>query len=87
MHIIRSGLSYNLELRWDGVRSLSRRLSIAPGAGGSHAGTTVVARRRPEDEKNSPNISLWRRLPTIDELNAIAPVRRFSFCICTIARC
>src|SRR5260370_40057597 len=28
MHIIRSGLSYNLELRWDGVRSLSPALKM-----------------------------------------------------------
>src|ERR1700684_189057 len=28
MHIIRGGLNYNLELRWDGVRSLSSALQM-----------------------------------------------------------
>src|ERR1700688_1166548 len=28
MHIIRGGLNYNLELRWDGVRSLSTALKM-----------------------------------------------------------
>jgi predicted amidohydrolase YtcJ len=42
-HVIRGGLSYNLELRWDGVRSLTDAMSML------------------------------KRLPTLAEINAIAP--------------
>ena len=28
MHIIRGGLNYNMELRWDGVRSLGRAMEM-----------------------------------------------------------
>jgi predicted amidohydrolase YtcJ len=69
MHIIRGGLNYNLELRWDGVRSLSTALQML---------------RAQVDRTPAPQ---WvrviggftehqfaeKRLPTIDELNAIAP--------------
>ena len=28
MHIIRGGLNYNMELRWDGVRSLAEAMAM-----------------------------------------------------------
>jgi predicted amidohydrolase YtcJ len=69
LHLIRGGLTYNLELRWDGVRSLEEALRML----------------REQVERTPP--PQWarviggfnalqfreRRLPTLDELNAIAP--------------
>ncbi|WP_037585863.1 amidohydrolase [Stenoxybacter acetivorans] len=68
-HIIRGGLSYNLELRWDGVPTLAEAM-----------------RRLKEQVDNTP-APQWvrvvggftehqfaeKRLPTLDEINAIAP--------------
>ena len=33
LHIIRGGLNYNMELRWDGVPSLADALPVSPGVG------------------------------------------------------
>lgn len=69
MHIIRGGLNYNMELRWDGVPSLADALAMI---------------KRQVDVTPAPQ---WvrvvggftehqfaeKRLPTIAELNAIAP--------------
>jgi predicted amidohydrolase YtcJ len=69
IHIIRGGLNYNLELRWDGVRSLAdamgmlkRQVDITP----APQWVRVVGgfTEHQFDEK---------RLPTISELNAVAP--------------
>ena len=46
LHLIRGGLNYNLELRWDGVPIAGRRLADAPGAGPAHAAAAVGPRRR-----------------------------------------
>lgn len=68
-HLIRGGLSYNMELRWDGVTSLADAMELL---------RRQVARTPPPQ---------WvrvvggfcefqfreRRLPTLDELNAVAP--------------
>ncbi|HST45713.1 MAG TPA: amidohydrolase, partial [Luteimonas sp.] len=69
LHIIRGGLNFNLELRWDGVRSLADAMGML---------------RRQVDVTPAPQ---WvrvvggftehqfveKRLPTIAELNAVAP--------------
>ena len=69
IHLIRGGLNYNLELRWDGVPSLSEAMAML---------------KRQVDRTPAPQ---WvrvvggftehqfaeRRLPTLDELNAVAP--------------
>jgi hypothetical protein len=69
MHVIRGGLSYNLELRWDGVPSLADGLRML----------------REQVQRTPPGqwvrvIGGWsefqfaeRRMPTLDEINAIAP--------------
>ena len=68
-HPIRGGLNYNLELRWDGVPSLSEALALLK----------EQARRTP-----APHwvrvVGGWselqfaeRRMPTLEELNAAAP--------------
>jgi predicted amidohydrolase YtcJ len=69
MHIIRGGLNYNMELRWDGVRSLSqamemlkRQVAVTP----PPQWVRVVGgfTEHQFDEK---------RLPTLDEINVVAP--------------
>jgi len=69
LHIIRGGLNYNLELRWDGVRSLAdamamlaRQVAITP----PPQWVRVVG-------GFSEHQFAERRLPTLAEINAIAP--------------
>src|SRR5215213_5695527 len=68
-HVIRGGLSYNLELRWDGVPSLADGLRmLKEQAGRTPPGQWVRV------------IGGWsefqfaeRRMPTLEEINAISP--------------
>lgn len=69
MHVIRGGLSYNLELRWDGVPSLADGLRMLK----------EQAQRTPPGQWVRV-IGGWsefqfaeRRMPTLDEINAVAP--------------
>jgi predicted amidohydrolase YtcJ len=69
MHIIREGLNYNMELRWDGVRSLADAMRML---------------REQVDRTPAPqwvrvvggfteHQFAEKRLPTLDEINAVAP--------------
>src|SRR5467141_2192055 len=69
MHIIRGGLNYNMELRWDGVRSLADAMRML---------------RQQVDRTPAPqwvrvvggftaHQFAEKRLPTLDEINAVAP--------------
>ncbi len=69
LHIIRGGLSFNLELRWDGVKSLAdamamlkRQVAVTPAPQWVRVVGGFTAQQFVE-----------KRLPTIDELNAVAP--------------
>ena len=69
LHIIRAGLNYNLELRWDGVPSLAEAKRML----------REQAQRTPPPQWVRV-VGGWaafqfaeRRLPTLDELNAAAP--------------
>jgi len=69
LHIIRGGLNFNMELRWDGVRSLAdamamlkRQVAITPPPQWVRVVGGFTAHQFSE-----------KRLPTIDELNAAAP--------------
>lgn len=69
LHVIRGGLNYNLELRWDGVTSLSDALALLK----------IQAARTPAPQWVRV-VGGWnefqfkeKRLPTLDELNAAAP--------------
>jgi predicted amidohydrolase YtcJ len=69
IHIIRGGLNFNMELRWDGVRSLAdamnmlkRQVAITP----PPQWVRVVG-------GFTEHQFVEKRLPTIDELNAVAP--------------
>ena len=68
-HLIRGGLNYNLELRWDGVRSLAdamamlrAQVAITPAPQWVRVVGGFTAAQFAE-----------KRLPTLQELNAIAP--------------
>lgn len=68
-HIIRGGLTYNLELRWDGVRSLATAMDMLK---------VQVARTPPPQWVRVVGGFTERqfreqRLPTIAELNEVAP--------------
>ena len=69
IHIIRGGLNFNMELRWDGVRSLAdamdmlkRQVAVTP----APQWVRVVG-------GFSEHQFAEKRLPTIAELNAVAP--------------
>jgi predicted amidohydrolase YtcJ len=69
LHIIRGGLNFNMELRWDGVRSLAdamamlrRQVAITPAPQWVRVVGGFTEHQFAE-----------KRLPTIDELNAAAP--------------
>src|SRR2546423_1420450 len=69
MHVIRGGLSYNLELRWDGVASLADALRMLK----------EQAQRTPPGQWVRV-IGGWsefqfaeRRMPTLEEINAVSP--------------
>jgi len=68
-HLIRGGLNYNMELRWDGVRSLSHALAMLK--------EQVDRTPAPQWVRVVGGFTLHqfdeKRLPTIEELNAIAP--------------
>jgi predicted amidohydrolase YtcJ len=69
LHVIRGGLHWNLELRWDGVRSLAEALERV----------RIQARNTPPPQWVRV-VGGWsefqfgeRRMPTLDEINAAAP--------------
>jgi predicted amidohydrolase YtcJ len=69
LHIIRGGLNFNMELRWDGVRSLAdamamlrRQIAITPPPQWVRVVGGFTEHQFAE-----------KRLPTIEEINAIAP--------------
>ncbi|MBF6990081.1 amidohydrolase family protein, partial [Cupriavidus sp. IK-TO18] len=69
MHIIRGGLNYNMELRWDGVRSLADAMRMLR--------DQVARTPAPQWVRVVGGFTehqfAEKRLPTIDELNAVAP--------------
>lgn len=69
LHVIRGGLNYNLELRWDGVRSLHDALTLLK----------LQAARTPAPQWVRV-VGGWsefqfheKRMPTLDEINTAAP--------------
>ncbi|WP_373414916.1 amidohydrolase [Ensifer aridi] len=68
-HVVRGGLNYNMELRWDGVRSLAdamdmlkRQVAITPPPQWVRVVGGFTEHQFAE-----------KRLPTIEEINAVAP--------------
>jgi predicted amidohydrolase YtcJ len=69
IHVIRGGLSYNMELRWDGVPSLADALRMLK-----------EQARRTSPPQWVRVVGGWtefqfaeRRMPTLDEINAVSP--------------
>jgi predicted amidohydrolase YtcJ len=69
LHIIRGGLNFNMELRWDGVRSLADAMNMLK--------RQVAVTPPPQWVRVVGGFSehqfAEKRLPTIEELNAVAP--------------
>jgi predicted amidohydrolase YtcJ len=69
LHIIRGGLNFNMELRWDGVRSLADAMSMLK--------RQVAVTPPPQWVRVVGGFTehqfAEKRLPTIEELNAAAP--------------
>lgn len=69
LHLIRGGLNYNLELRWDGVPSLADAMDMLA--------DQVARTPAPQWARVVGGFSEFqfaeRRLPTLDELNRVAP--------------
>jgi predicted amidohydrolase YtcJ len=69
MHIIRGGLNYNMELRWDGVRSLADAFAMLK--------QQVERTPAPQWVRVVGGFTehqfAEKRLPTLEEINAIAP--------------
>ncbi|NMJ41084.1 amidohydrolase [Roseomonas sp. JC162] len=69
MHVIRGGLNYNMELRWDGVRSLAQAMAMLK--------AQVAVTPPPQWVRVVGGFTehqfAEKRLPTLDEINAIAP--------------
>src|ERR1700730_8916662 len=69
LHIIRGGLHFNMELRWEGVRSLADAMNMLK--------REVAVTPPPQWVRVVGGFTehqfAEKRLPTIDELNAVAP--------------
>jgi predicted amidohydrolase YtcJ len=69
LHIIRGGLNFNMELRWDGVRSLATAMQMLR--------AQVAVTPPPQWVRIIGGFTerqfSEKRLPTIEELNAVAP--------------
>lgn len=69
IHLIRGGLNYNLELRWDGVRSLADAMAMLR--------EQVARTPAPQWVRVVGGFSehqfVEKRLPTLEEINAAAP--------------
>ncbi|KQT44559.1 amidohydrolase [Aureimonas sp. Leaf454] len=69
LHIIRGGLNFNMELRWDGVRSLADAMDMLK--------RQVAATPPPQWVRVVGGFTEHqfqeKRLPTIEEINALAP--------------
>jgi hypothetical protein len=69
LHVIRGGLNFNMELRWDGVRSAGRRDGHAEEAGAITPPPQWVRIVGGFTEHQFAE----KRLPTLEEINAAAP--------------
>src|ERR1700726_4303461 len=69
MHVIRGGLNYNMELRWDGVRGLADAMAMLK--------AQVERTPAPQWVRVIGGFTAHqfaeKRLPTLDEINAVAP--------------
>ncbi|GGF77469.1 amidohydrolase [Azorhizobium oxalatiphilum] len=68
-HVVRGGLNYNMELRWDGVRSLADAMDMLK--------RQVAATPAPQWVRVVGGFTehqfVEKRLPTLEEINAVSP--------------
>jgi predicted amidohydrolase YtcJ len=69
MHIIRGGLNYNMELRWDGVRSLADAMRMLK----EQVDRTPAPQWVRVVGGFTEHQFAEKRLPTLEEINAVAP--------------
>ncbi|WP_363799872.1 amidohydrolase [Lysobacter firmicutimachus] len=69
IHLIRGGLNYHLELRWDGVRSLADAMAMLS----EQAARTPAPQWVRVVGGFSEHQFVEKRLPTLEEINAAAP--------------
>jgi predicted amidohydrolase YtcJ len=69
LHIIRGGLNFNMELRWDGVRSLADAMAMLK----RQAAITPPPQWVRVVGGFTEHQFVEKRLPTLDEINAAAP--------------
>lgn len=69
LHIIRGGLNFNMELRWDGVRSLADAMNMLK----RQAAVTPPPQWVRVVGGFTEHQFAEKRLPTIEEINAVAP--------------
>src|SRR5580658_763887 len=69
LHVIRGGLNFNMELRWDGVRSLADALAMLK----AQVRITPAPQWVRVVGGFTEHQFAEKRLPTIEELNAVAP--------------
>lgn len=68
-HLIRGGLNYNLELRWDGLRSLADAMAMLK----AQVDRTPAPQWVRVVGGFTEHQFVEKRLPTLDELNTVAP--------------
>lgn len=68
-HVIRGGLNYNMELRWDGVPSLADAMAMLK----TQAANTPPPQWVRVVGGFTRHQFVEKRLPTLDEINAVAP--------------
>lgn len=82
-HLIRGGLNYNLELRWDGLRSLADAMAMLK--------AQVDRTPAPQWVRVVGGFTAAqfneKRLPTLQEPTTSRRTRRCSCCTCTTGRC
>src|SRR5262252_832322 len=69
MHVIRGGLNYNMELRWDGVPTLADAMAMLK----RQAQNTAPPQWVRVVGGFTQHQFAEKRLPTLDEINAVAP--------------
>ncbi|MFK8252463.1 amidohydrolase [Ancylobacter terrae] len=69
MHIIRGGLNYNMELRWDGVRSLAHAMEMLK----KQVDNTPAPQWVRVVGGFTEHQFAEKRLPTLEEINRVAP--------------
>jgi predicted amidohydrolase YtcJ len=69
MHIVRGGLNYNMELRWDGVRSLADAMAMLK----AQVDRTPAPQWVRVIGGFTEHQFAEKRLPTLDEINTVAP--------------